>query len=132
MGREKPVGPVIALSFVLLCMAALIGGALALRFLRGPSARPLPPVVALVHGALGASSLAVLLLALRLEAPRHGMGTESFGKIAAGLLAFALLLGVIFLLGSLWGKRPAETVVGTHALLAIGALAFLLALIVLR
>jgi formate-dependent nitrite reductase membrane component NrfD len=123
---------VIALSFGLLCAAMLIGSGLAIRFLRGPLGNPPPPALALCHGALGASSLAVLLAALRLGPPPRGMGTESFGRIAAALLAFALFLGLAFLWGSLRGKRPAETVVGAHALLAFAAFVVLLALIVLR
>jgi hypothetical protein len=118
------------LSFGLLCAAVLIGGALAVRFLRAP-AKPPHPAVALFHGALGAASLATLLAALRPGRPARGMGTEGFGRTAAALLALAFVLGLIFIWGSWHGKRPAETLIGTHALLALAAFVLLLALIVL-
>ena len=121
----------IAISFGLLCAAVLLGGSLAIRFLRAPPQTPPPQALALAHGALGASSLAVLLAALKLVPLPRGMGTENFGRVAAGLLAFTLFLGLIFLWGSLSGKRPAETIVGAHALFAIAAFVLLLAVIVL-
>ncbi len=121
----------ITLSFALLCAAAVLGGVLGVLFLRGAKRKPIPHAFALFHGALGASSLATLLAALHLGPPPSRMGTESFGRIAAALLALAFFLGLLFLWGTLRGKRPAETLVGLHAGLAIAAFAVLLALLVL-
>jgi hypothetical protein len=117
------------LAFALLCAAASLGAGLAVRYLRGPHAKPLPAAIPAAHGVLGAASLGALLLALLHGLPRTGMGTAGFAPIAAGLLALALAFGLTLA----WrrGRPPAPVLVATHASVAIAGLVILLALVAL-
>ncbi len=118
------------LAFLILCAAALIGGALAIAHMRGPQAKPPHRAVPLVHGILGGASFGVLIAALRRGLPQTGMGTSGFGVIAAGLLGLALVLGLA--LGLAWRyRRPPGALVGAHASLAIAGFVVLLTLIAL-
>jgi hypothetical protein len=119
------------LAFAVLCAAALIGVGLAVRYLRGSTARPARPTIPAVHGAVGAAGLAVLLAAHGRQRPPSAMGTAGFGATSAALLGLALLLGLV-IAAALWrGRRPAGALVGAHAGFAIAGLVVLLALIVL-
>jgi len=121
-------------AFVILCAAALIGLGLAVRYLRGPTARPARPTIGsipAVHGAVGAAGLAVLLAALGRPRPPAAMGTAGFGATSAALLGLALFLG-LFIAATIWrGRRPAGALIGAHAGFAIAGLVVLLARIVL-
>ena len=122
------------LAFVILCAAALIGLGLAMRYLRGLTARRARPTIGsipAVHGAVGAAGLAVLLAARARPRPPTEMGTAGFGATSAALLGLALVLG-LFIAAAMWrGRRPAGVLVGAHAGFAIAGLVVLLALIVL-
>jgi hypothetical protein len=122
------------LAFAILCAAALIGLGLAVRYMRGATARPARPTIAsipAVHGAVGAAGLAVLLATLGRPRPPTAMGTAGFGATSAALLGLALLLG-LFIAATIWrGRRPAGALIGAHAGFAIAGLVVLLALIVL-
>ncbi len=96
---------------------------LALLYLRG---RPVP-IVALVHGLIGASGLGLLVLTL--QGPRRGdaMGVGSFGAAAAVLFATALVFGVAIPLLHRWAPRLAGVVIACHAGLAVTAFVLFLA-----
>ena len=95
----------IELALAILCVAALIGAALALGYMRRPAARTARPALPACHGAVGAAGLAVLLAALGRGLPRRAMGTAGFGRTSAALLALALVLGLGDRLGLM--ARPA-------------------------
>lgn len=122
----------LGLAFGLLCAAALIGGGLAIRYMRRPLGTPPPGAVLYAHAALGAASLAVLLLALTRGQPPAAMGTAGFGPAAAVLQAATLALGLLLARAAWRGRRPNELLVGTHAALAVAALVLLLTLLALR
>jgi hypothetical protein len=120
----------LVLAFVLLCAAAAIGGGLAVLYLRRPQAKPAPPAPVLAtHAALGAASLAVLLVALGRGLPPTGIGAAGLGPTAAALLAMALAIGLLLAHASWRRRRPGEMLVGLHAGLAVAGLVVLLALI---
>lgn len=116
------------LSFLLLLIAALVGSVLAALHLRADA---LPPRVAfgILHGFLGATGLAALLLALR--GPPHGlaMGVGSFGRAAAALLLLALLAGLVILAMRLRlrRRRTPGLLIGIHAMIAISGIVILAA-----
>jgi hypothetical protein len=119
----------LTLAFGLICAAIVAGAVLAVGYLRAAAA---PPAVAIAHGALGAAGLAALLLALRRGLPETAFGTEGFGAGAAALLAPALALGLVLGHAGLRRRRPAATLVVSHATLAITGFVLLLAIIALR
>ncbi len=121
----------IKLAFELLCVAGLIGLALALLHLRGLGSRPPHPAIAALHGGVGATSLGVLLAALGGERPHHPMGTAGFGRTAVGMLAVALALGLAIAWARWRRHRPSGALVGAHAGFAIAGLVVLWALIAL-
>ncbi len=116
-------------ALAMLIVAAVIGAALAVRYLRGtetkPPARPIPPL----HGALGAAGLAVLAVALDRGLPPSTMGTAGFGAVAAVLLGLALVFGLAIAWASCRARRPASAVVAIHASLAIAGLVVLWVLV---
>lgn len=122
----------LTLAFALLCGAALFGAALAIRYLAGTGAKPPPAALPPVHGTLGAAGLAVLILALRRGLPESSLDTAGFGPIAAALLGSALALGLATAPAAWRQRRPAGTLVGAHAGLAIAGLVMLLTLVALR
>ena len=119
----------IELALAILCIAALIGAALAVGYLRRPAARPARRALPACHGAVGAAGLAVLLAALGRGLPRSAMGTAGFGRTSAALVAFALVLGLAIASASWRGRRPAGALVGVHAAAAIAGLVVLWALL---
>ena len=122
----------LALAFWLLCAAAVIGGGLAVAYVRGLAAKPPPSAILVTHGLLGAASLGALLLALNRGLPWTGFGTAGFGPTAAILLALALALGLRVAWLTWLGRRPSELLVGSHAGLAIAGLVLVLTLVALR
>jgi hypothetical protein len=120
------------LAFTLLCGAALLGAALAIRYLAPASARPLPAALPLVHGVIGAAGLAFLFLALHRGLPESHFGTAGFGPTAAALLGLALAIGVATIPAAWRQRRPAGALVGAHAGFAIAGLVVLLTLLALR
>lgn len=121
----------IELALAILCVAALIGAALALGYMRRPAARTAHPALPACHGVVGAAGLAVLLAALGRGLPRRAMGTGGFGRISAALLALALVFGLGIAWASWRGQRPAGALVGAHAAVAIAGLVVLWALLAL-
>src|SRR5690348_17255800 len=102
-------------AFGSLCAAALLGAALAIRYLAGASARPLPVALPAAHGAVGATGLACLLLALRRGLPEGHFGTAGFGPTAAILLGAALVFGLATMPAAWRRLRPPGALVGAHA-----------------
>lgn len=119
------------LAFAILAAAALIGVGLAVFYLRGPSALRLPPALPLVHGALGAAGLGLLIVVLRHGLPPTDNGTAGFGLIAAGFFGLALVLGLLIASVAWRGRRPGGLVVATHASVAIAGIVVLAVLVAL-
>ncbi len=90
-------GRMLLLSFSVLVAAALLGSCLAALHL--PTGKAMLPgwPLGLLHGLLGAAGLVMLLLALRGPPRGEAMGVGPFGRIAAVLLAMALLAGLAIL-----------------------------------
>jgi hypothetical protein len=117
-------------AFWVLCAASILGAGLAGLYL-GPRRRRPPAAIQALHAALGTASLALLLATLRRGLPASAMGTGGFAPAASGLLAIALALGLVLAYAAWRRRRPQEMLVGTHASLAIAALALLLAVVAL-
>lgn len=122
----------LTLALSLLCGAALLGAALAIRYVAGAAALPLPAALPPLHGVLGVAGLAALILALRRGLPESNLGTAEFGRSAAALLGLALALGLVTIAAAWRRRRPAGALVGAHAGLAIAGLVMLLTLVALR
>lgn len=118
------------LSLVLLGVALLLGAALAILHMRveGAAAPPLP--FAALHGLLAIAGYGVLILAL--QGPQRGLatGTASFGRIAAVMLTLAAVAGIGILAAHLRRGRLPGTLIGIHAMLAVGGFVVLAAYIV--
>lgn len=115
------------LSFVLLLVTALLGGALAALHLRAGNARPPRWWFGALHGLVGVIGLGALLLALRGPPRGEAMGVGAFGRIAAFLLATALLTGVAVLAARLRYRRVPGLVIGIHATIAVSGVVVLAA-----
>jgi hypothetical protein len=110
---------------ILLCALAL-GATAAVLSLRRRGA-PSPVAVALAHAVLALGGYALLLWAL--DGPARGAqnGTGSFGAIAAGLFAIAVLLGLALLHRRIKARRLPGALVGIHASIAVAGFVILLA-----
>jgi hypothetical protein len=114
----------LALSFGLLLITALFGSVLAaLQRHRTPRAWPFGAS----HGALGAIGLITLLLALRGPPRGEAMGVGGFGRIAAALVAMALVAGLAILAVRLRRRRIPGLIIGIHATLAVSGVVILAA-----
>lgn len=120
-------GRVLTAAIAVLAAAALLGAALAVPYLRGGNAKAAPWPLAGLHGAIGIGGLCCLVLALRGPRPVLGQGTDSFGIVAATLLALAALAGLGTLLMRRSRRRRGGTLIGLHATLAISGLVVLAA-----
>ena len=116
-------------AFYALGTAVLLGCVLAVWNLRPRTAPPPWPLAALhaLHALVAIAGL--LCLALALRGPPRGLdqGTTSFGLISAVLIALAALVGGRMLVERLRKRRPASTLIGVHAMLAIGGFVILIA-----
>ena len=116
-------------SFAILGSAVLLGAVLAVLHLRGEgAAMPAWPLGGL-HGLLALAGLGCLLIALGGPPRGLGTGTESFGKISAGLLALAALMGGVILILRLRKRRLPGVLIGLHATLAVSGFVVLAAYI---
>ncbi len=115
----------LSLAFVLLSATAVLGIALALLHVRGPSAPPW--MIGVLHGVLGAAGLGTLLLALR--GPPRGLltGVASFGPIAAVLAVGALLAGLGIVTLARRSGRGIGLLIAVHGTVAITAYVLLAA-----
>jgi hypothetical protein len=117
----------VLLAFVLLLIAAMLGTVLAALHLRTLPSRPPGPALGALHGLLGLAGLGVLLLALRGPPRGEALGVGNFGRIAAVLLAAALLAGVGVLVARLRYRRVPGLVIGVHATIAVSGVVILAA-----
>ena len=115
------------LSFGLLLVAALIGNGLAALHLRAERTAPPRWAFGAIHGLLGAIGLATLFIALRGPPRGVAMGVGAFGRIAAVLLAMALLAGLAIVAIRLRRRRVPGLVIGIHATLAVSGVVILAA-----
>lgn len=104
--------------------AALLGVVLTL--LHGTGRRGGLRIGGPAHGLIGASGLALLVLALRGPARGAAYGVSGFGTTAAILLGCAVLLGLLVLRSRLRRRDP-MFVIGVHATVAIFGLVLLAA-----
>ena len=96
---------------------AVLGTLLAAVRLHGPT-RPPIPFVGLLHGALGATGLILVLVApSRASAAQAGVG--QFRQIAAVALVLAFLFGLWIFRARVARRTLSFGVVGVHALLAV-------------
>jgi hypothetical protein len=116
----------VSVAFALVLIAASLGALLVWMNLAPGRAVPRWQL-GVLHAVLGATGLAALLIALR--GPPHGeaMGVGAFGRIAAWLLALALLMGLVLLSTRLRHRRPTSGPIGIHAMLAISGVVILAA-----
>jgi hypothetical protein len=89
------------LAFALLLTTALLGAVLAALHLR-TERRPPGPMYGALHGLIGIAGFFALLLALRGPPRGESMGVGGFGRVAAALLAVALILAIPIILALLW------------------------------
>ena len=115
------------LSFVLLLIAALLGTALAGLHLRAGRAGPPHWVAGALHGVLGVAGLGALLLALRGPPRGEAMGVGGFGRVAAVLLAVAVVAGLAVLVARWRYRRVPGLVIGIHATIAVSGVVILAA-----
>jgi hypothetical protein len=116
----------LVLSFIVLLLAALVGSVLAALHLRAANT-PRGWLPGALHGPLGAVGFALLLLALRGPPRGEAMGVGAFGRIAAVLLAVALLAGLAIFVSRLRYRRIPGLVIGIHATIAISGVVILAA-----
>ncbi len=114
----------LGLSTLLLALAVLLGGFLALRAMRRGAAPKLAP--ALLHGALAVAGLAALILALAGPVRGSESGTSSFGLIAALILVGGAVPGLLLFVQHLRGQKLGGGLLGLHASLAITGFVILL------
>jgi hypothetical protein len=121
------------LAFGILAAAALFGAVLAILYARGPGAKPVGRAVPAIHATIGVAGLAALIVALRTGAGAAAtrMGMANFGPIAAGLIAVALLIGLVIASYAWRRKRPGGALIGAHATLAVAGVTLLLVLVAL-
>ena len=115
----------LSLALVILSATVVLGIALALLRLRGPSAPPW--MIGALHGLLGAAGLATLILALR--GPPRGVvtGVASFGAIAAVLAVGALVAGLGIVTLARRSGRGIGLMIAVHGTVAITAYVLLAA-----
>ncbi|MBV8537505.1 MAG: hypothetical protein JO128_18035 [Alphaproteobacteria bacterium] len=113
-------------ALALLGAAVLLGTVLAVLHLL-PQRPAIPSWLSALHGLLATAGFVVLVLALRGPARGAASGAGSFGLIAAGLAAAALIAGVAILAARLRKKPFTGFLVGGHATLAVSAFVILAA-----
>ena len=113
-------------AFVILALAVVLGGVLAVLHLQ-TAKRAAPRLLAALHGLLAIAGLLCLLVALR--GPPRGLdqGTSGFGTIAAVLFALAALVGAGLFAARVANKRINGFMIGVHATLAISGFVILAA-----
>lgn len=118
---------VLIVAFYLVTAAVLLGAVIALSHLGLIRWRWWPGVI---HGAIGATGLAILFFSI--GGPPRGaeFGVQSFGLIAAVLATVGLFIGLSFAALNLLVKKRVAWLVGAHVTVAMAAYLFLLAYVV--
>ena len=80
-----------------------------------------------LHGGLGAAGFVLLLAGLGGPARGVAEGAGSFGYVAAGFLAGAVLLGSLVFVAGLRRRAPSMLTLGVHATFAVAGVVMLLA-----
>jgi hypothetical protein len=117
----------LVLALTLLILAVLLGTLLAAVAVGAGRRLPFGRPLGALHGLLGLSGLGALLLALRGPPRGVALGVGSFGRIAAVLLALALLAGLTILTAHLRHRRPPVLLIGVHATIAVSGVVILAA-----
>ncbi len=81
----------------------------------------------MAHGVAGLAGVGALLLGLHGPARGVTTGAGSFGRVAAGLLAVAALVGLSLFAVRLWRWPPSSILLGLHATFAIAGVVMLAA-----
>ncbi len=113
-------------AFAVLVIAAVLGGVLAVPHLRGGTAAP-GWGGGVLHGATGCNGFVALLVALAGPPRGEAMGVGGFGRVAAVLLALALLAGLGIVLARLRRRRVPGLLIGIHAMVAVSGVVILAA-----
>lgn len=111
-------------AFAVLLIAAVLGGVLAVPHLRGGSTTP-GWGGGVLHGVTGCAGFVALLIALAGPPRGDAMGVGGFGRVAAMLLALALLVGLTIVLARLRRRRVPGLLIGIHAMVAVSAVVIL-------
>ena len=114
-------------AFYILTAAVLLGSVVALSHLGLIRWRWWPGIV---HGALGATGLAILFFSLGGPARGVEFGVQSFGLIAAALASVGLFIGLSFAALNLFARKRVAWLVGAHVTVAMAAYLFLMAYVV--
>jgi hypothetical protein len=122
----SPPPDLLLAAFALLGAAVLVGAALAVLHLL-PHRPAIPPWLSALHGLLATSGFIALVLGLRGPPRGTASGAGSFGVIAAGLAAVALIAGAATLAARLRKKPLTGFLLGVHATFAVSAFAILAA-----
>lgn len=110
---------ILSLAVIVLGLAVLLGGALAVVAMRRRAAAP-PWLLAWLHGIAALGGYGLLIAALVLGPARGAeTGTQSFGVTAAVLLALAVLFGILSLMRHRARRRMPGAAIGVHASVAI-------------
>jgi hypothetical protein len=108
----------LSLAVLSFTVVVLLGAVLAIQILRRPTHAP-SRALAWLHGIAALISYGVLLVALMGPARGAATGTASFGLVAALLLLFAALIGIVSLGLHLFRRRMPGIAIGIHASVAI-------------
>ncbi len=81
----------------------------------------------MLHGGLGIAGFALLLAGLGGPVRGAQSGAGSFGLVAAGFVACAVLLGLVVFAARLRRRPPSMLAVGVHATMGVGGLVMLAA-----
>ena len=114
----------LAVATVVLGLALVIGATAAVSWLRR-GGRPPSPWLAGAHGSVALAGLGFLAAALAGARRGAATGTQSFGMIAAVLLAAAALGGLAMLATRVLKRRVPGALVGLHATLAVAGFVIL-------
>jgi hypothetical protein len=120
----------LALATLLLGVAVMLGAAAAVPRL-GRTERAPPWWLAAAHGTVALAGLALLIFLLPGARRGAATGAQSFGAIAALLLAAAALAGLTMLALHWQKRRVAGPLIGLHATLAVGGFVILVVYLLL-
>lgn len=115
----------LTLAFWILAATVVLGSGLAFVHLRAAKLPPWP--IGALHGAAGATGLAVLIFALQGPVRGAEYGVSAFGPAAAVLAALALAVGLVVLLLARRFKRTSGLAIAVHSTIAVTAFVLLLA-----
>jgi len=107
------------LATLIIALAAVAGSVLAVGRMYPAARMARPRALVVIHLVLAVAGYFVLVVALRGPIRGASAGTQSFGMIAAVVLALAAALGLAMLALQQRGRRVPALLVGVHATLAV-------------